>query len=417
MDHPNSKTEIEKHPALDASVLVSTILRGGVMVSSIALILGLLLSVIQFPHVSSQTLIAYPKTFNQLLVGLLQFHAQAVITFGLFLLIATPVIRVALSIIIFLREKDRNFVFITTVVLLILLLSIFYISGLLGHSSFLPSIHFSYSDMIILFILSIAAGLLGSLVGLGGAFLLIPVLTLLFHFPMYFAIGSGLISVIATSSDSATTYLKEHLVDLRVGMFLETATTIGAICGAFLAGLLDQNILFVIFGIILLLSSIPLIFERNQELPHGVKNDHLATYLHLNNSYFDSVLNRTVLYNVTRTWIGLIIMYLAGGISGLLGIGSGTFKVLALDGAMRLPMKVSTTTSNFMIGVTAAASVGIYFARGDVLPLLVLPIALGTLFGAFIGAKILTHLSNRRIRYIFLIIILFTAAEMIMRGV
>lgn len=157
-------------------------------------------------------------------------------------------------------------------------------------------------------------------------------------------------------------------------------------------------------------------FEINEELPQDVKNDRLSQYLHLHSSYFDTVLNRTVSYNVTRTWLGLSMMYVAGGISGLLGIGSGTFKVLALDAAMRLPVKVSTTTSNFMIGVTAAASVGIYFSRGDILPLLAVPIALGTLVGAMIGTKILHHMTNKTIRFLFIAILLFTATEMIIHG-
>lgn len=417
MDQLKSKVITGTKSPIDPSILIGKILRSGVLLSSIILIIGLLLAILQFPHLSSQALLDYPKSFIQLAQGILRLNALAVITLGLFLLIATPVIRVATSIIVFFFEKDWNFVFITSFVLLILLVSIFYIGGLLGHGSLFPNIRFTISDMIILFLIAIVAGLLGSLVGLGGGFLIIPVLTLIFHFPMYIAIGSGLISVIATSSDSAATYLKEHIANMRVGIYLEIVTTIGAICGAFLAGLLAQNTLFVIFGIILLLSCIPLFLERNEELPHGVKNDSTATYLHLNSSYFDSVLNRTVTYNVSHTWIGMIIMYFAGGISGLLGIGSGTFKVLALDGAMRIPMKVSTTTSNFMIGVTAAASVGIYFARGDVLPLLVLPIALGTLIGALIGAKIFNHLSNRRIRFIFLLVILFTGIEMIIHGI
>lgn len=247
--------------------------------------------------------------------------------------------------------------------------------------------------------------------------MIIPMLTLIFHFPMYFAIGAGLITVIATSSGAASSYLKEHITNLRVGMFLEIATTTGAICGAFLAGILAQNILSLIFGVILFISAAPLIFELGEELPHGVTNDGLAKYFRLNSFYFDAKLKSKVIYNVTRTWLGLLMMYVAGLISGLLGVGSGTFKVVALDTAMRLPIKVSTTTSNFMIGVTAAASVGIYFSRGDILPLVTAPIAVGTILGAMIGARILPEMSNKVIRFLFLILIFCIAGGMILQGV
>jgi uncharacterized membrane protein YfcA len=265
------------------------------------------------------------------------------------------------------------------------------------------------------FVGAIAAGLLGSLVGLGGGVLIVPLLTLVFGFPIYFAIGASIISVIATSSGAAA-YVKDRMTNLRVGMFLEIGTTIGAICGAFLAGLLAPNILSVVFGVILLVSAAPLIFKIGEELPQGVKNDRWASWLHLNSSYPDSRLQRDVPYQVTRTPLGLAMMYVAGLISGLLGIGSGTFKVLALDVAMHLPMKVSTTTSNFMIGVTAAASAGIYFSRGDIPPLIAAPVALGILIGALIGARVLTRLSNKVLRIIFLVVIVVAAVEMVLRG-
>jgi uncharacterized membrane protein YfcA len=268
----------------------------------------------------------------------------------------------------------------------------------------------------LIFVGAIAAGLLGSLVGLGGGVLIVPLLTLVFGFPIYFAIGASIISVIATSSGAAAAYVKDHMTNLRVGMFLELGTTIGAICGAFLAGLLAPALLSVTFGIILLLSAAPLIFKIGEELPLGVKNDRLANWLHLNGSYPDHHLHREVPYQVTRTPLGLAMMYVAGLISGLLGIGSGTFKVLALDVAMRLPMKVSTTTSNFMIGVTAAASAGIYFSRGDIPPLIAAPVALGILIGALIGARLLAHLSNKVLRIIFLAVIVVAAVEMVLRG-
>ncbi len=241
-------------------------------------------------------------------------------------------------------------------------------------------------------------------------------LTLVFGLPISFAIGASIISVIATSSGAAAAYVRDRLTNMRVGMFLELATTTGAITGAFLAGLLAPGMLSVIFGVILLISAAPLVFKIGEELPQGVKNDRWANWLRLSSSYPDQHLGREVAYKVTRTPLGLVMMYVAGLISGLLGIGSGTFKVLALDALMRLPLKVSTTTSNFMIGVTAAASAGIYFARGDVPPLLAAPVALGVLIGALIGARVLAHLSNKTLRFIFLPVIAVSALEMILHG-
>lgn len=275
---------------------------------------------------------------------------------------------------------------------------------------------FSLVIALLIFLGAVLAGGLGALIGLGGGVLIVPLLTLAFSLPIKYAIGASIIAVIATSSGAAAAYVRDHLTNLRVGMFLELATTTGAISGAFLAGLLAPNILFIIFGIILLISSIPLIFKLREELPQDVYNDRWATMLKLSSSYPDERLGREVAYQVRRTPLGLAVMYVAGVTSGLLGIGSGTFKVLAMDTIMRLPMKVSTTTSNFMIGVTAAASAGIYFARGEVLPLVAAPIALGVLLGAVLGARILTHLSNRTLRMIFLPVMIVVALQMIMRG-
>ncbi|WP_366914245.1 sulfite exporter TauE/SafE family protein [Thermogemmatispora sp.] len=263
---------------------------------------------------------------------------------------------------------------------------------------------------------SVAAGLLGALIGLGGGVLIVPLLTLVFGLPISFAIGASIISVIATSSGAAAAYVRDRMTNMRVGMFLELATTTGAISGAFLAGLLAPGVLGVIFGVILLLSALPTLFKMGEELPAGVQNDWLATRLHLASSYPDEHLGREVSYQVTHTPLGLLLMYVAGVISGLLGIGSGAFKVLAMDVVMRLPLKVSTTTSNFMIGVTAAASAGIYFARGDIPPLVAAPVALGILLGALIGSRLLSRLSNRVIRLVFLPVIVATAIEMILHG-
>jgi uncharacterized membrane protein YfcA/uncharacterized membrane protein len=401
-----------------SGVLIGWILQGGVMLSAAVIIIGLLLEALRPDKFAPQKLQFFPQTFEQVWTGLLILRPQAVIAFGLLLLIATPVVRVAASIVAFAVERDRRFVVVTALVLLILLFSIFYVGPAMGVGQHQPFQHGEYSWVypVLIFVGSIAAGLLGSLVGLGGGVLIVPLLTLVFGFPIYFAIGASIISVIATSSGAAAAYVKDHITNLRVGMFLELATTTGAICGAFLAGLLAPEILSVIFGIILLVSAAPLIFRLGEELPQRVKNDRWANWLRLNGSYPDHLLHREVSYQVTRTPLGLAMMYIAGLISGLLGIGSGTFKVLALDVAMRLPMKVSTTTSNFMIGVTAAASAGIYFSRGDIPPLIAAPVALGILGGALVGARLLAHLSNRILRIIFLVVIAVAAVEMVLRG-
>ncbi len=263
---------------------------------------------------------------------------------------------------------------------------------------------------------SIVAGVVGSLVGLGGGVIVVPLLTLVFRLPIQEAIGASIVSVIATSSGAAAAYVRDRLTNLRVGMLLEVATTVGAVSGAFLAVVAPTGILFVVFGLILIASAAPLMVRIGEELPQHVTPDRWALALALSGSYPDQHLGREVRYNVTRVPLGFSMMYVAGLISGLLGIGSGTFKVLAMDAAMRLPMKVSTTTSNFMIGVTAAASAGIYFERGDINPLVAAPVALGVLAGAAVGAKVLTRLSNSTIRLIFVPLLALIALEMLFRG-
>ncbi|MBX5449742.1 MAG: DUF1634 domain-containing protein [Thermogemmatispora sp.] len=401
-----------------AASVIGWILQGGVLVSAAIIMVGVVWLFLQ-PGGSATTSVArFPHSLPDLALGLLQGQAVALIVLGLAVLIATPVLRVATSIIAFALERDLLYVLITLVVLLILLYSLFF--GDRGASSaHLGSLaHFRFSALVfaLIFCGSVAAGLLGALIGLGGGVLIVPLLTLVFGLPISFAIGASIISVIATSSGAAAAYVRDRMTNMRVGMFLELATTTGAISGAFLAGLLAPGVLGVIFGVILLLSALPTLFKMGEELPAGVQNDWLATRLHLASSYPDEHLGREVSYQVTHTPLGLLLMYVAGVISGLLGIGSGAFKVLAMDVVMRLPLKVSTTTSNFMIGVTAAASAGIYFARGDIPPLVAAPVALGILLGALIGSRLLSRLSNRVIRLVFLPVIVATAIEMILHG-
>jgi uncharacterized membrane protein YfcA len=269
---------------------------------------------------------------------------------------------------------------------------------------------------LVVFVASVVAGLVGSLLGLGGGIFVVPLLTLGFGLPIHDAAGASIVAVIATSSGAAAAYVRDHITNLRVAMFLQIATTVGAVCGAFLTVIAPTALLFLIFGLVLAIAALPLIAKIGEELPRGVKSDRWARELSLPSSYPDQRLGREVAYEVTHVPLGFALMYVAGLISGLLGIGSGVFKVLAMDTAMRLPMKVSTTTSNLMIGVTAAASAGIYFQRGDIDPLVAVPVALGVLLGATIGARLLPKVSNVTIRKIFVPILLLVAVQMLIRG-
>ncbi len=274
----------------------------------------------------------------------------------------------------------------------------------------------------LLFVLSLVAvsgvaGLIGSIMGLGGGIIVIPFLTLVMGVPIRLALGASIVSVIATSSGAASSYVADRLTNLRVGMFLELGTTTGAVTGALLAGLVPTRGLYLLFGLLLIYSAYSLFRRRQQELPGPVEPDRSSRRLNLRGEYYDQALGRRVSYQATCALPALATMYGAGIASGLLGIGSGVFKVLAMDGLMRLPMKVSTATSNFMIGVTAAASAGVYFARGDVNPLLAGPVALGVLLGARVGAHLMTRLRNTFLRKAFIPILLYIAVEMLLRGI
>ncbi len=361
----------ELRPQAQSGITTSIgwILQIGVSLSAVIILLGIILLPTRSGGLSPERMLAFPDTLGQVVAGLFVLRPQAIITLGLLLLIATPIVRVAASIVAFAFERDRRYVIITSIVLIILLLSLF-LGGTgpkSGPATDASHLHFSLSVVLLIF-------------------------------------------------GAAAAYVRDRLTNLRVGMFLELATTVGAISGAFLAGLLAPGLLGVIFGVILLVSAAPLVFKIGEELPQGVKNDRWANALGLASSYPDHKLGREVPYQVTHTPLGLAMMYVAGLISGLLGIGSGTFKVVAMDTVMRLPLKVSTTTSNLMIGVTAAASAGIYFSRGDIPPLIAAPVALGVLLGALIGARLLLHLSNKILRLIFLPVIVIAALEMILHG-
>jgi uncharacterized membrane protein YfcA len=269
---------------------------------------------------------------------------------------------------------------------------------------------------LILFIASIAAGALGSILGIGGGLIVIPVLTLFLGVDIHYAIGASIVSIIATSSGAAATYVRDRITNLRIGMFLETATTTGAIIGAAIAAYLGATILEAVFGTILIISLVPLVRKIGEEYPPKQELKGLAKKLNLRGSYLERD-GKNIDYNATNPGKGLAGMIIAGLISGLLGIGGGTFKVLSMDLAMKLPMKVSTTTSNFMIGVTAAASAGIYFARGDVNPLIIAPVALGVLIGSSIGTRALVKAKNTVVRKIFALVLAVAAIEMIIRAI
>ena len=262
---------------------------------------------------------------------------------------------------------------------------------------------------------SIAAGFLGSLLGLGGGIIVIPALTLLLHVDIRLAIGASIISVIATSSGAAAAYVRDRVANLRVAMFLELGTTAGAITGAYLAGIIHTRLLFIAFGLILGYSAVVMLRPRE---PHAEGDvGPVARYLRLRSSYYDDALGEEILYHPRRARLGLGLMYLAGTVSGLLGIGSGALKVPAMDLAMGLPIKVSTATSNFMIGVTAAASAGLYFTRGQIDPFIAAPVSIGVLAGAFAGSHTLGRIHSHRVRGAFVIVLVIVAAQMLWKGI
>jgi len=260
---------------------------------------------------------------------------------------------------------------------------------------------------------SLGAGLLGALTGLGGGIVIIPMLTVLFGIDLRYAIGASLVSVIATSSGAAAAYVREGFTNVRLGILLEVATTVGALSGAVLAAYVSTSALGVLFGLVLLYTA-----YAGSRLPQEHLDsdppDALATRLRLDSTY--PALDGPKPYRVRRIPAGFALMYLAGVLSALLGIGSGAVKVLAMDRAMGLPFKVSTTTSNFMIGVTAAAGAGVYLHRGYIEPGLAFPVMLGVLGGAMLGARLLSTTRTQVLRRVFTLVVVVLAAEMLYKG-
>jgi uncharacterized protein len=267
-----------------------------------------------------------------------------------------------------------------------------------------------------LFLTSVVAGVIGAILGLGGGILLVPILTIFYGVNLHYAMGASIISVIATSSGAAAAYLRSGLSNIRIGLFLVVATSAGALTGAALVGVVPSRALEFILGVALAYSAVATFRQLHLELPGAPTAEPLALRFGLEGVYHDARLGRDVKYRATNVGAGFAAMYGAGVLSGLLGIGSGAFKVLAMDSLMRLPMKVSTATSNFMIGITAATSAGIYFTRGDIHPLIVTPVAVGVLAGAWAGTLLMARMRNATVRKIFFPIIVYLAASMILRA-
>lgn len=264
----------------------------------------------------------------------------------------------------------------------------------------------------------VIAGIFGAILGIGGGMIVTPILTLGLGLNIKYAIGASIIAVIATSSGSTIAYLRDEMLNLRVAMFLEIATTVGAVLGAVLTGVLNATFLYFLFGALLVFTTYNMIrklMSKNGELP-SVKDDKLATQLNLNGTYYDKALNKQVDYQVENVPGGFSMMFGAGFASGLLGIGSGAFKVLAMDTIMHMPLKPSSATSNLMMGVTAAASAMVYFFNGSIKPGIAAPLAIGIIVGALIGSRIMMRLKPRLIRMIFVPVMLYLGIQMIAKG-
>ena len=266
--------------------------------------------------------------------------------------------------------------------------------------------------MMLVWLTSLLAGLLGALTGLGGGVVIVPVLALLFHVDLRYAIGASLVSVIATSSGAAAAYVREGFSNVRIGMFLEVATTMGAVLGAYLTAKVSTHAIAIVFGLVLVYSAWASVRKQKDIRRHPP--DALALKLKLSGDFPGE--HGEEQYSAENVPAGFGVMFLAGTLSGLLGIGSGAVKVLAMDQAMKLPFKVSTTTSNFMIGVTAAASAGVYLSRGYIAPGLAAPVMLGVLVGSLVGSRLLIRIHVNVLRMIFAVVIVALGIEMIFSG-
>lgn len=266
---------------------------------------------------------------------------------------------------------------------------------------------------LVLLVGAYLAGLLGSMTGLGGGVVIIPLLTLVFGVDFHYAVGGALVASIATSSGSGSAYVKEGITNIRLGMFLEIATTVGAVLGAMVAIWLNNSVIAIIFGSVLILTAA---MQQRRKSDHvGVVGSEMAKRLRLFGTWPQKDGSRQA-YQLKHVGGGFFVMLIAGLLSGILGIGSGVLKVIAMDGIMKVPFKVSTTTSNFMMGVTACASAVVYIQRGNIVPGIACPVMIGVLFGALTGARLLKKLDVRVLRQIFCIAIVLVAINMIYQG-
>ncbi len=282
-----------------------------------------------------------------------------------------------------------------------------------------------YEYLLLMFLTAVVAGLVGSMAGVGGGILVVPALTLGFGVPIQYAIGASIISTIATSSGSASAYVRDRITNLRIGMFLEIGSVLGSIVGVLATLYFIRSglgwVIFIAFGLVLFVSAYNVVqnarMERRGESTVNTKPDKLAERLNLRGEYVDRSLRTKTSYVATRIPAGLGVIFFAGLLSGLLGVGGGTLKVVGMDTLMRLPFKVSTTTSNFMIGVTATASTGILYESGFVNVILAAPVALGVVVGSFAGAKLLVRSKPASIRMFFIIVLVILGAEMMSMGI
>jgi uncharacterized protein len=267
-----------------------------------------------------------------------------------------------------------------------------------------------------LFAVSAGASAFGGMLGMASGIFIVPLLTIFGHVEIHAAIGASIVSVIACSCGGAASFLKSRLTNIRLAIVLETATTAGALTGVLLAGIVPVSWLYFLFAAILFVSARQMLAKRGDPVltaapaPAG----RWSTTLSLHSSYPDRDSGREVAYRVDRVGLGMVFMYGAGLVSALLGIGSGVLKIPAMDTAMRLPIKVSSATSNFMIGVTAAASAGAYFMRGDINTAIAGPVAFGSVIGALVGARILLVSSNERLRLLFVVVLILLGVQMLL---
>lgn len=269
---------------------------------------------------------------------------------------------------------------------------------------------------VLIFVVSIAAGMLGAMTGQGGGVLLVPFLTLILHVNVKTAVAASIVSVIATSSGSASAYVRDRLSNVKVGMYLEMFTIVGALVGAAITLRSGGKIIYLLFGLVLLASFVALWLKPDMGETPNLKQDRFSAFLELEGEYYDQATGRTVAYKGTRAAYGGVLMFGAGVIAGMLGIGAGALKVLIHDLIMELPPKVSTTTSNFIIGVTALAGTSAYLAAGLIKPAIAVPVIVGVTIGSRFGTRVLVRLTNAAVRKFFMVVLFVLGLEMILRG-